>query len=64
MRVKVGSQWFDVAPGQPIMVELKPGDKENIAKMPPEATRYAPFDDADRMSRMEMLAWMDEGQMK
>lgn len=33
MRIKVGDQWFECKPDQPIMIELKPGDKQNIANM-------------------------------
>lgn len=61
MRVKVGDQWFQCEPGQPVMIELAEGDKRNIANMHPDATRYAIFEDDDGWSNEEKLAWMDEG---
>lgn len=61
MRIKIGSEWFQCAPGQPIMVDLKPQDKANIAYMIDTASRYALFHDADGMSVEQKLAWMDEG---
>lgn len=57
MRVKVGDQWHEAAPGKPIMVELEPGDKENIAAMHPDAKKYAIFDD-EATSEAEKRAWM------
>jgi hypothetical protein len=59
MRVKVGDQWFECKPGQPIMVDLAAGDRRNIANMPSNATRYAIFDDADSWPAGDKLAWMD-----
>lgn len=62
MRVKIGDQWFAVAAGQPIMIELTPGDRQNITNMAPDATRYALFPEVEpRMTREEKEAWMDEG---
>lgn len=61
MRVKVGDTWYECLPGQPIMVELLPGDRENIKNMSPEAKRYALFDDTDKSSLEEKFAWMSEG---
>jgi hypothetical protein len=58
MRVKVGDQWFEVAKGQPLLVELTPADKQNISNMHPDASCYAIFDDADETSAEEKLAWM------
>lgn len=58
MRVKVGDQWFEVRVDQPIMFELTDADRENIAAMPPEATRYAIFHDDDPRSRDEQFEWM------
>jgi hypothetical protein len=53
MRVKIGDTWHSAAPGAPIAVELTPKDRENIAAMRPDATRYGIFDesaaDSDRM---------------
>lgn len=61
MRVKVGDQWFKCEPGQPVMIEVTESDKQNIANMHPEATRYAVFDDGDGWSNERKLTWMDEG---
>lgn len=61
MRIKVGDQWFQCEPGQPIMVELTDGDRRNIANMHPDATRYAIFEDDDGWSNEQKFAWMDEG---
>lgn len=64
MRVKVKDTWYECLPGQPIMVELSPGDKENVRNMSPEATRYALFDENDGRTIDEKFAWMDEGAQK
>ena len=61
MRVKVGNEWFECQPGQPIMIELADGDRRNIAQMRPEATRYAIFDDEDGWSVEQKLVWMESG---
>ena len=61
MRIKVGDKWFKCEPGQPIMVQLTDTDRQNIASMVPEASRYALFDDQDELSPDEKLAWMDQG---
>jgi hypothetical protein len=45
MRVKIGAQWFEAEPGQPIAVELNPSDRDNIANMAPDAKRYAVFNE-------------------
>lgn len=62
MRVKVKDTWYECEPGQPIMVELKDGDKANIANMSPQANKYAMFHDEDSktMSTEEMFQWMDK----
>jgi len=61
MRVKVGSTWYEVEPGQPIAIELTEIDKVNIAKMPPGYTRYAAFDDHDaiELTEQQKLYWLD-----
>lgn len=63
MRVKVGSTWYEASPGQPIAVELTGRDRDNIAAMAPDATRYAVFDKADseQLSPPQMRAWLGEG---
>lgn len=58
MRVKVGNTWHSAAPGAPIAVELTAKDRENIAAMHPDATRYAIFDEPT-LDRDRMNAWMD-----
>ena len=61
MRVKVGSTWYECKLGQPVMVELSPGERQQIADMAPDCTRYAQFDDDEPLTRDEMFAWMNEG---
>lgn len=63
MRVKVGHKWFEVSPGQPLMVELTERDRANIVNMAPGASCYAVFDDldAEEWSKEEKLAWMEAG---
>ncbi len=58
MRVRIGNLWFDALPGQPIMVELAPSDKANIANMAPDGTRYAIFN--DDLSVEERRKWIEE----
>lgn len=60
MKVKVGSDWFEATPEQPIMVLLSEDDKRNIANMAPDATKYALFAEEALMTRDEKLAWMDD----
>lgn len=60
MRVKVGNQWFEPKPGQPIAVELTDKDKSNIAAMSPHASRYGIIDDEDAKNMPELYsrAWL------
>lgn len=60
MRIKIGSQWFDVGHMQPIMVELTEEDKRNIANMPPDQNRYAQFSNTDLTTDQTRLAWMQD----
>ena len=61
MRVKVGDQWFEAGPGRPVMVELTPADRRNIANMAESATRYALFHDADAAVPSDRkYGWMAE----
>lgn len=62
MRMKCGNQWFETAPNYPIMVILTDADKKYIADMPPDAHKYAMFDNADMLSitEGEMHEWMNE----
>lgn len=47
MKVKIGNSVFD-GEKQPVMVILSPEDKENIANMSPEASKYASYpEDSD-----------------
>ena len=55
MKVKVGDKIFD-GNEQPIMVILEPWDKENIAKMPPEAKKYCSY--PENMTKKEIRRWM------
>ena len=57
MKIRVGNVFYGVQPHAPVMVELTPQDKENIANMLPDATKYAIFPD-DWGTPEEMLAWM------
>jgi hypothetical protein len=59
MRIKIGNVWFQVKHDQPIMLELSERDKTNILNMHPEATKYAIFDDDDKMTSEEKLEWME-----
>lgn len=61
MKIKIGDNWYECRPEQPIMVELTETDKRNIANMHPDATRYAIFDDYDNTSTDDKLAWMEKG---
>lgn len=60
MRVKVGNEWFEAKPGQPIAVELTDKDKSNIADMSPHATRYGIIDEEDAQKTPEVYrsGWM------
>jgi hypothetical protein len=58
MRIKIGNRWYECKADQSIMIELTEADKMNIAKMAPDATKYACFDDADERTIDEKLAWM------
>lgn len=58
MRVKLGDRWHEVGPGHPIAVELTLKDRDNIAKMLPEATRYGVFPDG--MTSDEMRQWLGD----
>ena len=60
MRIKAGDKWFACTPDSPLMVDLTPADKANIAAMPEQATKYACFAYPDARTREERFAWMDE----
>lgn len=57
MKVKIGAVRYGKLPHTPVMVELTQQDKENIANMPPEATKYAVFPE-NWGTDEEKLAWM------
>jgi len=57
MKVKVGDKIYDSAK-EPIMVILTTHDKENIRKMPVEATKYCMYPDHHTFE--EIYKWMDE----
>ena len=61
MRVKVGDQWFEAKPGQPIMVEIDSRDRANLATFPPDRDRYVVFAENNRPSEEDILAWVNEG---
>ncbi len=58
MRIKAGDMVFG-SEQQPIMVILTDKDKENIANMHPDCTKYAMFQD-DWGTQQEMSDWMTE----
>lgn len=60
MRVKVGNEWFEAQPEQPIAVELTDEDKANLAGMPPHTHRYGLFDeqDVENVPEFYRRAWM------
>lgn len=61
MRIKVGNNWFQCEPDQPIAVELTAQDRSNIADMAHSATRYVCFHDADKDQAVESkMAWLSE----
>ena len=55
MKVKVGDTVYDGAV-VPVMVILSDADKNNIANMLPECTKYASFPDG--ISEAEIGVWM------
>lgn len=58
MRVKVGDKWYD-AEETPICIELTIKERLDIATLPKEVTKYAGFPTNTKMSREEMIKWMD-----
>ena len=60
MKVKVGDSWYSGTIGLPIMVELTEQDKENIANMTPNLSKYAIFDEDDPnfSTEYKKLEWM------
>lgn len=59
MRIKVGTNWFECEPGQPIMVEINAAERAQIASMHPEAKKYAHFHSDDVMTTQQKFEWMD-----
>lgn len=57
MKVKIGDTIYQ-GKDQPVMVVLTDKDKENIANMLPEATKYCEFPDS--MTEDEAQEWMAE----
>lgn len=57
MKVKIGDVVYDAAI-QPIMVIFSDADKQNIANMLPEATKYCSF--PDTIPSEEIIKWMDD----
>jgi len=56
MKIKVGDRVYD-GTEQPIMVILTAQDKDNIARMPDWATKYAQYPDC--WLEKEIEEWMD-----
>jgi hypothetical protein len=62
MRVKVGDTWHEATPDAPIAVELTAKDRENIAAMLPDATRYGVFTGplGDAAGNERRRAWLGD----
>ncbi len=60
MRVKVGDTWYSAFPNRPIMVELSPHDKNEIANMATHENRYAIFTDKDDTTVEEKTKWIQK----
>lgn len=57
MKVKIGDKIYD-ANNIPIMVILTPADKQNIANMPEDKTKYCACPDS--YSPLDIIHWMRE----
>jgi hypothetical protein len=60
MKIKVGDTVYD-GENEPIMVILTEKDKQNIANMLPEATRYCQFP-GDKFTLEQIDVWMGPGE--
>jgi len=58
MRVKIGHWWYEPTSMLPVMIELTEQDKQNLANMAPEATKYACFADDDPLDEEGRKQWM------
>ena len=58
MKVKIGNEIYD-AVDVPVMVILSDSDKENIANMLPEATKYCAYPEGT--NRELITEWMEDG---
>lgn len=64
MKVKIGDIIYD-SEKEPIMIILSKGEREQIANMSPEATRYCSYPDTDEWMKDNYKAikkWMSEGE--
>jgi len=62
MKVKVGGKIYD-GEEEPVMVILSDMDKENIASMAPDATKYCAYPHAEewiRANYKKIKEWMKE----
>lgn len=60
MKVKVGNKIYN-GEKEPVMVILNKGEKEQIAKMTPEATKYCVYPDDEKWLKndyKEIKEWM------
>lgn len=57
MRVKVGNTWYDCEV-EPVAVELTAYDKQAIANMPSDATRYGAMPDDAFPTRVAAWRWL------
>ena len=63
MKAKINDTIYN-SEEQPIMVILSEKDKENIANMPKEKTKYCSYPDTPYFKEMQkerILVWMDIG---
>jgi len=60
MKVKVGNKIYD-GEKEPVMVILTEADKQNIANMLPEATRYCAYP-SEEWTENIIEEWMDDFQ--
>jgi hypothetical protein len=61
MKVKIGDTVYDGAE-EPVMVILSPEDKQNIASMLPDATKYCSYPDS--MSDEDAVKFMQNDKKK
>ena len=58
MKVKIGDEIYDSA-DEPIMIVLSKGEKEQIANMSPDCSKYCVYPVIDENTHAEIEKWMD-----